>query len=65
MQGLRSINGSYRIDRGDVKNSIRNGEAKKLICMAHGHELRGWGGNVYGRGCVGQRRIEGGKWDNS
>ena len=25
----------------DVKNNIGNGEAKKLICMTHGHELRG------------------------
>ena len=24
----------------DVKNSIGNGEAKELICMTHGHELR-------------------------
>ena len=22
-------------------NSIRNGEAKELICLTHGHELRG------------------------
>ena len=27
--------------QGDVKNSIENGEAKELICMTHGHELRG------------------------
>ena len=24
-----------------VKNSVGNGEAKELICMTHGHELRG------------------------
>ena len=24
----------------EVKNSIGNGEAKELICMTHGHELR-------------------------
>ena len=30
--------------KGDVKNSIGNGEAKELTCMTHGHELsRGWG----------------------
>ena len=40
VQGIRSINGRYKID-GDVKNSIGNGEAKELICMTHGHELRG------------------------
>ena len=26
----------------DVKNNIGNGEAKELICMTHGHELRWW-----------------------
>ena len=25
--------------QGEVKNSIRNGEAKELICMTYGHEL--------------------------
>ena len=30
-QGLRSITGRYKIDRGDVKNSIGNGEAKEFI----------------------------------
>ena len=44
------------------KNSIRNVEAKELISMTHGHELKG--GNSVGRGCAGQRRIKGGKWDN-
>ena len=28
--------------QGEVKNSMGNGEAKELICMTHGHELR-WG----------------------
>ena len=28
---------------GEVKSSIRNGEAKELICITHGHELRGGG----------------------
>ena len=28
-------------DRRDVKNSIRTGEAKELICTTHGYELRG------------------------
>ena len=27
--------------QGEVKNSIGNGEAKELIRMTHGHELRG------------------------
>ena len=27
--------------QGDVKDSIGKGKAKELICMTHGHELRG------------------------
>ena len=42
--------------KGEIKNSIGNGEAKELICMTHGHELNGE--NVSGRGCAGQRN----KW---
>ena len=34
LQGIRSINGRYKIDVGGVvKNSIGKGEAKELICM--------------------------------
>ena len=40
VQGVRSINGRYKIDRGS-KNSIGNGEVKELMCMTHGHELKG------------------------
>ena len=47
--------------QGEVKNSIGNVEAKELICMTHGHDLK-CGGNVGGRGCAGWS--EGGKWDN-
>ena len=43
----------------EVNNSIGNGEAKELICMTHGHELR-WG-NDGERGATGQRRIKGRK----
>ena len=39
VQGLRSVTGRHKID-GEVKNSVGNGEAKELICTAHGHELR-------------------------
>ena len=39
VQGIRSINGRYKIDKG-VKNSIGNGETRELIYMTHGHELR-------------------------
>ena len=41
-----------------------NGEAKELICTAHGHELR-WR-SAGGRGDAGQSGIKGRKkWDNS
>ena len=39
--------------QGEVKNSIVNVEAKELICMTHGHELRvrnAGGRGVQGRG---------------
>ena len=49
--------------QGEGKNSIRNIEAKELISMTHGHELKG--GNVCRRGYAGWRGIKGGKWDNS
>ena len=39
VQGIRIIIGRHKIDRG-VKNSIGNGEAKELLCITHGHELR-------------------------
>ena len=39
VQRIRGINGRQKIG-GEVKNSIGNGEAKELICMTHGHELR-------------------------
>ena len=40
-----------------------NGEAKSLICMTHGHELRL--GTAGGRGCTRWKGIKGRKkWDN-
>ena len=39
VQRISSINGRQKID-GEGKNSIGNIEAKELICMIHGHELR-------------------------
>ena len=59
VQGMRSINGRYKIDKEEVKNSMRNVEAKELICMTHGHEIR-WG-NAGGRGGAGKRGIKGRK----
>ena len=52
VQGIRSINGRYKID-GEVKNSIGNVGDKELICTTHGHELS-WG-NADGRRSAGQR----------
>ena len=42
--------------QGEVKNSIGNGEAKELICITHGYELR-WGnaGGVRGYGTEGNK----------
>ena len=48
--------------QGEGKNSVGNVEAKELINMTHGHELKG--GNVGGRGCAGRRGIKGEKLDN-
>ena len=45
--------------QGHIKNSIGDGEAKELICITHGHELR-WG-NDGGRDVTGQRGINGRK----
>ena len=45
--------------QGEGKNSVGNVEAKELIYMTHGHELKGK--NVGGRGCAGQTRIKGRK----
>ena len=30
--------------QGERKNSVGNVEAKELISMTHGHELKAWGG---------------------
>ena len=46
-----------------VKNSIGNGEAKELICMTHGHDLRG-GGNAGGKGLPGGAGQWRKNWDN-
>ena len=49
--------------QGKVKNIMGNGEAKELICMTHGHELKG--GNVGRKRCAEWRGIKGRKkWDN-
>ena len=46
---VHGIRMSVQNKQGVVKNSIGNGEAKELICITHGQELRGW--NAGGRGC--------------
>ena len=40
VQGIRSINGRYKRDRGEVKNSMGNGYSKEMMCISHGHELK-------------------------
>ena len=50
VQGIKRIIGRHKIDRGEVKNSIGNGEAKELICRTPGHALRYRGENAGARG---------------
>ena len=45
--------------QGDVKNSMGNGEAKELICMIHGRELRLGTRNAGGRAASGLRGRKG------
>ena len=52
--GKSTLNNRHKIDRA-VKNSIGYGEAKELIGMTHGHELRG-GGLLEGMGIPGRDR---------
>ena len=55
--GNKKHNWQIQNRQGEIKNSIGNGEAKELICITHGHELREecmWGGD----------RVEGNKgWE--
>ena len=46
--------------QGDVRNTIGNGEAKELVCITHGHEVR-WGECWRVWGCAGQRYDKGEK----
>ena len=41
VQGLRGTDWQVKNRQGAVKNNIVNGVVKELICMTHGHELRG------------------------
>ena len=50
VQRISSIDDRWKID-GEGKTSVGNVEAKELISMTHGHELKG--GNVGGRGVQG------------
>ena len=62
VQGIRSINGRHKIDRGRLR-IVWEMEAKELICTTHGHELGGMGDCWLEEGC----RVEGNegekKWD--
>ena len=55
VQGIRSITSRFQ-NKGEVKNTIGNIEAKELICKTHGHEVKG--GNVGRRGCAGWRGVK-------
>ena len=50
----------------EVKNRIGNGGAKELMCMTHGHELKGEiaGGNAGTGQVLGRRGQRGEKWVN-
>ena len=58
-KGTRNKKHNWQIQnrQGEVKNSIGNGEAKELICMNHGYELK-WG-NVGGRDSAGWKGTKG------
>ena len=43
IQGKKKHNWQVQNRQGEGKNSIGNGEAKELMYMTHGYELRGWG----------------------
>ena len=51
---------SVRNRQEEVKGSMGNGEAKELVCMTHGYELR-WGNDVGGgysvEGNKGEKKI--------
>ena len=53
VQELSSTNWQVQNRQKDVKNSIGNREVKELICMTHGHEIRG--GIAGGNWSTGQR----------
>ena len=38
--GIKKHKWQLQNRQGDIKNGIGNGEAKELVCMTHGHELR-------------------------
>ena len=66
--GIRSVICRYKIDRRAIKNSIRNREARKFICMTHGHELmrvNAGGRECWWEGTAKQKGIKRRKkWDN-
>ena len=56
--GNKKHNWQVQNRRGEGKNSIGNREANELICMIHGHELKGGGGGCWQEGMF---RAEGNK----
>ena len=59
--GIKKHKWQVQNRQGGVKNSIGKGEAKELLCMTHGHELR-WGNagerqDTGWRGIIGKRKM--------
>ena len=50
VQGIRSIIGRYKIDRGRLRIVMESQKPKNLICITHGHELMLESGRVQGGG---------------
>ena len=57
--GIKKNNLWLQSRQEEVKNSIGNEEAKELICMTHGHELRegiaGGNGDTWQKGEKGEK----------
>ena len=62
VQGIRSIIGRYKLDRGQLRIKGGNGEAKEFMCTTHGYELREWGMLVR-EGCRAKGNKREKKWD--
>ena len=62
VQGIRSISGRHKIDRGRLRTVWEMEKPKNLICTTHGHELK-WGGMLVGGECRAEGNKGRKKWD--